>query len=264
MAYIRREGSEGDSVGEHGQAADYAAQYTHDFVSRWDELIDWDKRAAGEGSFFTDLLRKWGAETVIDVSTGSGFHAVQLRRAGFNVLACDGSATMVERARSNVKARNLEIPVVQCEWQDLDYRRLGTFDAVLCLGSSLCHVFDQGERQRVLRRFRQLLKPGGLLLVDQRNFRAIRAGRYKASGRYYYCGRNAEVSLGQVSDQLCEFIYTFADGASWRLQVYPILPEALKGEIANAGFFWPRSFGDFRHVYDPMDCDFIIHMAIAK
>ncbi|HEX8596680.1 MAG TPA: class I SAM-dependent methyltransferase [Pseudomonas sp.] len=259
MAYIQRENSEASAL-----AADYASQYTRDFVSRWDELIDWDKRAAGEGNFFSQLLSKSGAETVIDVATGSGFHAVQLCQAGFSVLACDGSPTMVERARSNVKSRGLDIPVLQRDWLELDHRSLGTFDAVLCLGSSMCHVFDKGDRLQVLRRFRQLLKPGGLLLLDQRNFRAIRAGRYRASGRYYYCGRNAEVSLGEVSDQLCEFIYTFADGACWRLRVYPILPEELKGEISEAGFCWPRSFGDFRHIYDPLDCDFIIHMAIAK
>jgi len=265
MTYIRLEGRKRHAwAGNRSGSADYATQYTRDFVSRWDELIDWDKRAAGEGSFFVDLLSKLGAETVIDVSTGSGFHAVQLHKAGFNVLACDGSPTMVERARINAKSRGLDIPILQRDWLELDPRRLGTFDAVLCLGSSLCHVFDKYDRHWVLRRFRQLLKPGGLLVVDQRNFRAIRAGRFKSSGRYYYCGRNAEVSLGQVSDQLCEFIYTFSDGACYRLQVYPILPEELKGEISEAGFFWPQSFGDFRHIYDPLDCDFIIHTAIAK
>jgi GH25 family lysozyme M1 (1,4-beta-N-acetylmuramidase) len=37
----------GDPSDQH-----YAHQYNTDFVSRWDELIDWDKRAAGEGTFF--------------------------------------------------------------------------------------------------------------------------------------------------------------------------------------------------------------------
>lgn len=264
MAYIRHEPHKPGSPDNRRDDADYASQYTRDFVSRWDELIDWNKRAQGERRFFIGLLKKLGVDTVIDVSTGSGFHAVQLHEAGFNVLACDGSPTMVERARSNFESRRLDIPILQRDWLELDPARLGTFDAVLCLGSSLCHVFDRQERQRVLRRFRALLKPGGLLLVDQRNFLAIRAGRYKSSGRYYYCGRNAEVSLGEVSDQVCEFVYTFADSACYRLRVYPILPEELKSEISNAGFSPPSSFGDFQYIYDPMGCDFIIHMAIAK
>lgn len=242
---------------------DYAQQYNVDFVSRWDELIDWDKRAAGEGHFFTDRLLQAGASRVFDASTGSGFHAVQLREAGFHVTACDGSPTMVKRAKSNFASRGLNIPIVCRDWRDLDPGELGVFDAVLCLGSSLCHVFEREERIKVLERFRGLLKPGGLLLIDQRNFQAILAGNFSSSGRYYYCGKTAKVTLGELSDSLCEFVYTFVDGVSYRLRVAPILPGQLRSEMRAAGFVAGKSFGDFQYVWDPMRADFIIHQAIA-
>ncbi|MFK3969191.1 class I SAM-dependent methyltransferase [Pseudomonas sp. NPDC087358] len=242
---------------------DYAAQYCNDFVSRWDELIDWDKRAAGEGQFFTDLLLRAGVCRLFDAATGSGFHAVQLRKAGFNVTACDGSPTMVTRAKANFAIRGLDIPVVCRDWRDLDPRQLGTFDAVLCLGSSLCHVFDERERIEVLKRFRSLLRPGGLLLLDQRNFQAILHGNFSSSGRYYYCGKTASVTLGELNDSLCEFVYTFADGARYRLRVFPVLPGKLRGEMESAGFVAQKSFGDFKSVYDPLRADFIIHQAQA-
>lgn len=243
--------------------ADYARQYCSDFVRRWDELIDWDKRAAGEGAFFTDLLLHAGACRIFDASTGSGFHAVQLRRAGFDVTACDGSPTMVERARANFASRNLDIPVLCRDWRRLDHRQLGTFDAVLCLGSSLCHLFDSHERVEVLKRFRGLLRPGGLLLVDQRNFHAILEGHFTSSGRYYYCGKSAKVSIGELNSSLCEFIYTFADGASYRLRVFPIMPARLRSEMQLAGFEVGKSFGDFKSIYDPMRADFILHQGFA-
>jgi glycine/sarcosine N-methyltransferase len=246
-----------------GSDADYAHQYCDDFVSRWDELIDWDKRAAGEGSFFVDQLQRANAFSVLDVSTGSGYHAVQLRKAGFYVVACDGSPTMVRRASTNFRKHGLMIPLHQCDWLDLDSQKLGTFDALVCLGSSLCHVFDQEIRHQVLKRFRSLLKPGGLLIVDQRNFQAIRSGRFKSSGRYYYCGKTAHVGLGEVSDDLCEFVYTFDDQASFRLRVCPILPMQLGAEIETADFSRVHSYGDFKPIYDIMSCDFIIHTAIA-
>jgi glycine/sarcosine N-methyltransferase len=248
---------------EPGSDADYAHQYSQDLVSHWDELIDWDKRAAGEGAFFIDQLRQANVFSVLDVSTGSGFHAVQLRQAGFYVVACDGSPTMVKRAEANFRQRDLMIPTHQCDWLDLDSQKLGTFDAVVCLGSSLCHVFDQEQRHQVLKRFRSLLKPGGLLIVDQRNFQAIRAGRFKSSGAYYYCGSTAHVGLGELSDDLCEFVYTFDDQATFRLRVYPILPTQLSAEIELADFSRLRVYGDFKPIYDVMSCDFIIHMAIA-
>ncbi len=224
-------------------------------------MIDWDKRAAGEGSFFTDLLLAAGACTVLDVSTGSGFHAVQLTKAGFKVRASDGSQTMVDRARANMALHGLKTPVVCCDWLDLDSLRLGTFDAVLCLGSSLCHVFDEAERLAVLRRFHSLLRPGGLLVVDQRNFQAILEGNFSTSGRYYYCGKTARVTLGEVNEQRCEFVYTFSDGATYRLRVAPIRPQTLVKEIKQGGFATVQSFGDFKPLYDPMRSDFIIHVA---
>ncbi len=49
-------------------------------------------------------------QTVIDVSTGSGFHAVQLKQAGFDVVATDGSPTMLTKARSNFRRYGLAIP----------------------------------------------------------------------------------------------------------------------------------------------------------
>jgi glycine/sarcosine N-methyltransferase len=247
--------------GQAGGCPDYVEQYNADFVSRWDELIDWNKRADGEGQFFSDVLLHAGACRILDVSCGSGFHSVQLRRAGFDVTACDGSPTMVRQAKANFASRGLDIPILCRDWRTLDPRWLGTFDAVLCLGSSLCHVFEEAERIAVLRRFRRLLNPGGVLLVDQRNFQAILAGQFSSSGRYYYCGKTAKVTLGELHESLCEFVYTFADGACYRLRVFPILPATLRGEMIEAGFVVKQSYGDFKPVYDPMSADFIIHQA---
>ena len=175
------------------------------------------------------------------------------------MTACDGSPTMVRRAKANFASRGLQIPIIRRDWRDLDPRQLGRFDAVLCLGSSICHLFEQSDRVEVLQRFRRLLRPGGMLLIDQRNFQAILNGRFTASGRYYYCGKTAKVTLGKVNPSQCEFVYTFTDGARYTLRVFPIQPEQLRAEMQMAGFFMLRSFGDFKHVYDPMGTDFIIH-----
>jgi glycine/sarcosine N-methyltransferase len=170
---------------------------------------------------------------------------------------------MVERARRNFERMGVDVPLHHYDWQALDPRVLGTFDAVLCLGSSLCHVFDRETRIAVLRRFRQMLRPGGLLLIDQRNFDAILAGRFASSGRYYYCGDTASVTLGELDDSVCEFCYRFADGAQYRLRVYPIRPRQLQEELRLAGFRIPHAYGDFKSIYDVMSVDFIIHRAHA-
>ena len=61
----------------------YQKEYVQRFVEKWDELIDWDARAKSEGQFFVDILKGREKVKILDVATGTGFHSVQLLKAGF-------------------------------------------------------------------------------------------------------------------------------------------------------------------------------------
>jgi len=49
----------------------------------------------------------------------------------------------------------------------------GQFDAALCLGNSLPHVSSAGDLGEALADFAAVLSPGGLLLIQNRNFDAV-------------------------------------------------------------------------------------------
>ena len=64
------------------------------------------------------------------------------------------------------------------------------FDAVLCLGNSFAHLPDfEGDLQhqrQALRNFKALLKPGGILVIDHRNYDEIlTSGQVPAKNIYY-------------------------------------------------------------------------------
>ena len=67
--------------------ADYASRYTQDFASHYDAMVGWNARRASEGSFFGEILRRSRARTLLDVACGTGFHSVELSKAGFDVVA---------------------------------------------------------------------------------------------------------------------------------------------------------------------------------
>ena len=46
----------GDRPLEVRETDHYVAEYVTGFVEKWDELIDWKRRAESEGSFFIDQL----------------------------------------------------------------------------------------------------------------------------------------------------------------------------------------------------------------
>jgi glycine/sarcosine N-methyltransferase len=235
--------------------------YSPDLVARWDELIDWDRRRASEGSFFADLLRGYGAQEVLDAATGTGFHSVALAEAGFEVTSLDGSVAMLRRAVANARRRGRLLQPVVGDWRDLGSCLARDYDAVVCLGSSFPHLLDRGDRERALDNFRQALRPGGVLVLDHRNFDALRAGRYANRRRHYYCGADVDIRLEQLDADLCRIRYRFADGASFHLDFYPLPAREMHDLLTQAGFVVETTFGDFRADGAIADADFLIQVA---
>ena len=64
------------------------------------------------------------------------------------------------------------------------------FDAVMCLGNSFAHLQDfdgtQDKQRLAIANFHQVLKPGGFLIIDHRNYDAILdTGKAPAKNIYY-------------------------------------------------------------------------------
>src|SRR3546814_709732 len=140
----------------------YKAEYVKSFVEKWDELIDWTARADSEGGFFIDMLRARGKHKVLDVACGTGFHSVRLIEAGFDVTSIDGNAAMLAKAFENGKSRNLILKLTQADWRWLNRDIQGKYDAIICLGNSFTHLFDESDRRRALAEFYAALKHDGI------------------------------------------------------------------------------------------------------
>lgn len=64
------------------------------------------------------------------------------------------------------------------------------FDAVLCLGNSFAHMLDafgdQREQKQAICNFEKCVKPGGILLIDHRNYDNIMDTGDTPSKSIYY------------------------------------------------------------------------------
>ena len=239
----------------------YVEEYVHGFVDKWDSLIDWNARAESEGRFFIDILRGRGCETVLDVATGTGFHSVRLLEAGFDVTSVDGSAEMLAKAFENAKNRGQILKTVQSDWRWLNRDIKGKFDAVICLGNSFTHIFDEMDRRRALAEFYAALKHDGILIMDQRNYDIILDDEFRSKHKYYYCGEGVTAEPEHVDDGLARFQYTFPDGSKYRLNMFPLRKAYTRKLIREAGFARVRTYGDFQEEFDDAEPDFFIHVA---
>lgn len=147
------------------------------FAADYDRFVDWPARLAFEMPFFRDVLGRHGARRVLDVAGGTGQHAIALAAEGYEVTMADPSAGMVAAARENAARASANLRVVQANLRVVQagFGELAAtigerFDAVLCLGNSLPHATTPAALDGALADMAAVLAPGGLLVIQNRNF----------------------------------------------------------------------------------------------
>ncbi|MBB4286954.1 methyltransferase domain-containing protein [Roseospira goensis] len=238
----------------------YRGEYVQTFVEKWDELIDWGARAESEGQFFIDMLKARGKTKVLDVACGTGFHSVQLVKAGFDVTSVDGSAAMLAKAFENAKDHHIILRTCHADWRTLNRDIHGKFDAIICLGNSFTHLFQEQDRRRALAEFYAALKHDGVLIIDQRNYDAILDNGYSTKHKFYYCGDRVTAEPEHVDEGLTRFRYAFPDKSEYKLNMFPLRKNYMRRLLSEAGFQRIRTFGDFQETYQEDDPDFFIHI----
>jgi SAM-dependent methyltransferase len=117
---------------------------------------------------------------ILDVGCGLGLQAAELAVRGYRVMALDLLPSMLSRTTSEAHSRLAElaassdkpphapgsVETLQLDMRDLAFE--GTFDAVLCLGTTFGYFDDEANRL-LLERFRSALKPHGVLLLETVN-----------------------------------------------------------------------------------------------
>ena len=112
---------------------------------------------------------------VLDCAAGTGELAVGLRLKGFDVVASDASAAMIDRTRTLAAERGVELPTIVCSWEQLvEQGWSASFDVVFCVGNSLTHARGRVARRTALAQMAATLRIGGLLVVTSRNWERVR------------------------------------------------------------------------------------------
>ncbi len=260
-AEARHEQTFGENPTEVRESDHYTEEYVTPFVEKWDELIDWEKRADGEGGFFIDKLKEYGAEKVLDVATGTGFHSVRLIKAGFNVTSADGSAEMLTKAFENARKHDCILHTVHTDWRWLSRDVKDRFDAIVCLGNSFTHLFSERDRRKALAEFYSVLRHDGILILDQRNYDAIMDCGFSCKHKYHYCGDKVTAEPEYVDEGLARFKYIFPGDKVYHLNMFPLRKKYVRRLMRDVGFQHIDTFGDYQETYKEDDPDFFTHVA---
>lgn len=249
------------------QSTLYTEEYSQDFADSFDGIAGWEARSAAEGDHLTSLLRRYGARRVLDAACGTGFHLALLADRGFELSGSDGAPAMIEKARVNLAARNLQMPLEVCDWRTLSQKMDSGFDAVLCLGDSFAHLLSSDMQLTVLRQFAAVLKPGGIVVIDHRNYdRVVEAGTYieRPSG-YCCCGDAPPRTLTIDEEGLVNCHYKSSDGKEFSFRTFPVRRNELTANLRQAGFTEIETLVEDRESASATtidDSDFLIEVAV--
>lgn len=138
--------------------------------SRYYDLLYRDKDYAAESRYVSGLIERHAraAVRVMEIGCGTGSHAVELARAGYEVTGVDMSAGMLAAAAARKESQPRDI-ADRLRFVEGDARsvRLGEkFDAVISLFHVMSYQQTNGDLAAAFVTAREHLEPGGAFIFD--------------------------------------------------------------------------------------------------
>jgi SAM-dependent methyltransferase len=240
-------------------------------ASDYDRFVNWEGRLAHELPFLERLFADHGVARVLDAACGTGHHAIALAKRGYPAVGADLSAAMIEQARRNAAAADVEVRFAVAGFGGL--ATIGeTFDAVLCLGNSLPHLLTEKALAEALSDFATVLHPGGLVVIQNRNFDRVWRQRERFMGPQSCRDGEREWVFIRFYD-FHETTITFnmirlqRSGETWTQDVEstelrPIFRDELAAALRRAGFFQAAFHGGYDgSPFDPAHSNDLIAVA---
>lgn len=129
------------------------AHYYDDFNEHNSQLIN---------AHLEKILKEHHAQSVLDLTCGTGSQVFWLTKAGLNVVGSDINHSMIKIAKQKAKDKNLNIKFLK---EDCRTIRAGQFDAVITIFNAIGHL-TRADFQQTMQNIHNNLTEGGLYIFD--------------------------------------------------------------------------------------------------
>lgn len=163
------------------------------YIGRHAELYDTfysEKEYKTEAAFVHQCILKYGikpTKKILELACGTGSHALELEKWGYNIIATDYSEDMLKCAKIKIKNKSSSVVFRSQDMKNLDISER-PFEAVICLFDSIGYVATNDALTEVFQGVRRHLCDGGLFIFEfwhaaamLKNYDPVRVKRWKIS-----------------------------------------------------------------------------------
>lgn len=159
-----------------------ASGFYDDISKNYDEMFDFEKDLSAAEDVIAKLKEQFEFKSALDIGCGTGSFTLALARSGTKAAGMDLSSSMIEAAKKNSLAYGLNIDFVNSGMNEMLSNVSGKFDLIMCMGNTLPHLLDKKDLSSMIAACKQLLNPGGQLVLNLLNYDKILAAKERVIG----------------------------------------------------------------------------------
>lgn len=192
-----------------------------------------DIEASSRNSTFIERSTNWMIENfnlkpgkaVADFGCGPGLYAQRLSKSGAKVTGIDFSANSVEYAKGRAREAGLNINYVVADYLKFDTDE--KFDLIIMIMCDFC-ALSPDQRATMLKKFKSMLKPNGLVLLDVYSLNA-----FNEKGEASYVEKNQLFGFWSPNDYYA-FVNNFKyDAEKVTLDKYTVIEPDRRRTVYN-------------------------------
>lgn len=127
-----------------------------------------EKRTQDELSYLEKFLKV--GQRILDLGCGYGRYTIPLAELGYEIDGIDITQSLVVKARSNAKEKNLEVKFTVGDMRSLPFADK-SYDLIICMWSTFSELSELVDQKRAIEEMMRVLRNNGFALIELRNNR---------------------------------------------------------------------------------------------
>lgn len=223
----------------------------------------------GEAQLSFIKKRAKDKKKILDLAAGTGNYSIALAKEGYDVVAVDLDSEMVRKIEKKARNEGIKIRAISMDMKEID-KLEDKFDLIFCIGNSLVHLENIKEIGEVVSKLYNLLKKGGVLIIQIINYDRIVEKNIKElptidkPEEEIKFIRDYEEKSGKILFKTKLIVKKGEEVYENCVSLYPLLSKDLENILKASGFNSIETYGGFNEAEYNIDSMAMVITAIKK